>query len=343
MVDKLPRILVVDDESENLKAIERTLRPHFDVHSCESPDEALAILERMDFSVIVSDQRMPKMLGTELLARAARLRPNVTRVILTAFTDASEILDAINRAEIYRYLTKPWDNNDLLQTIKSAADLSRLRSDNQRLLTELSGKEQELRQLNEGLEKLVEQRTQELKAANQRLSELAMTDPLTRLLNRRVFVTKSDEEVERSRRYEHAFSIAMIDVDHFKSFNDMEGHLMGDEALKKIAQIFRAKLRRTDVLARYGGEEFCLLMPETGLRESMEICERLRSSVETEAFQGSKGSAYLTISVGVASFPQDGDTREALLQAADEALYEAKRLGRNRVTSKRSNASFLLP
>lgn len=342
MSETPPRILLVDDEPENLRALERTLKPHFEVHAFQSPEEALAALERIDPHVIVTDQRMPSMLGTELLARVARLRPLVARIILTAFTETSEMLDAINRAEIYRYLTKPWDNGELVNTLKQAAELGRLRRELAEKNSALEQKERELRRMNEGLERLVEQRTLELKAANERLSELAMTDPLTRLPNRRAFVAKFDDEIERSRRYEHPFAVAMIDVDHFKAFNDMEGHLLGDEALKKLAQVFRSKIRRTDVVARYGGEEFCLMMPETGLREGMEICERLRQAVETEAFQGAKGSAYLTVSIGVASFPDDGDARDALLQAADEALYEAKRIGRNRVTAKRSHAPFLL-
>jgi diguanylate cyclase (GGDEF)-like protein len=285
---------------------------------------------------------MPEMKGTDLLARVALTRPLVTRVILTAYTETREILDAINRAEIYRYITKPWDNADLVVTIQQAAEHHRLLKENKLLMAELESKnssltekERELRTLNQSLELKVAERTVELQRANERLNDLAMTDPLTRVLNRRAFFAKFQEEIERSSRYRHPIAVVMIDVDHFKTFNDMEGHLHGDEALRKLAGIFNGNLRKTDVLGRYGGEEFAIVMPETRLANASEICQRLRTAVETASFQGQRGSAYLTISLGIASYPEHGQSPEALMQAADEALYEAKDAGRNRVVVRR--------
>lgn len=123
----------------------------------------------------------------------------------------------------------------------------------------------------------------------------------------------------------------MMDVDHFKTFNDMEGHLCGDEALKKIAQVFMSKLRRTDFLCRYGGEEFLLMMPETPLKTGIDICERLRAAIEAAVFQGQFENAYLTVSIGVSGYPDLGETSESLVKSADQALYQAKEYGRNRV------------
>jgi diguanylate cyclase (GGDEF)-like protein len=333
-----PRILIVDDEPDNLKALERTLRGRFEVVSYRSPAQALAAIESGDFAVVISDQRMPEMKGTDLLARVAASRPLVTRVILTAYTETREILDAINRAEIYRYITKPWDNTELTTTILQAAEHHRLLRENLELVAELerknavlTEKEKELTALAQTLEKKVAERTTELQRANERLNELAMTDPLTRVLNRRAFFAKFQEEIERSNRYRHTIAVVMVDVDHFKTFNDMEGHVHGDEALRKLAGLLNANLRKTDVLGRYGGEEFAIVMPETRIHNANEICQRLRGAVETAAFQGQSGSAFLTISLGIASYPQHGATAEALIQAADEALYEAKHGGRNRV------------
>jgi len=332
------RILVVDDEVENLRAIERTLRSRFEVTGCESPQTALDKIKSEDFAVVISDQRMPGMIGTEFLAKVAHERPLVTRIILTAYTETKELLDAINRAEIYRYITKPWDNDELLLSVQQAVDHFHLRTKNLTLIQELEeknrrleDKERELTALNRSLETLVEQRTSELRQANERLNELAMTDPLTKVMNRRAFFLKFNEELERSKRYRHPITVAMIDVDHFKPFNDMEGHLCGDEALRKIAALFTSNLRKTDALCRYGGEEFLVMMPETKLEAGSDICERLRRSVEDNQFQGQFTSAYLTVSIGIAGYPKHGEVALDLVKAADQALYQAKEYGRNRI------------
>jgi diguanylate cyclase (GGDEF)-like protein len=319
-----PRILAVDDEPDNLKALERTLRSRFRVVAVSDPAAALEALQKEDFAVVVSDQNMPGMLGTELLARAAKIRPHSTRILLTAFTETRILLDAINRAEIYRYLTKPWENEELLAVVAQGAERHHLLHENHRLFGEL-------KKLNEDLEKTVAERTSELRDANERLAKLAMTDPLTKILNRRAFFARFTEEVERSRRYSHGMVVAMVDVDRFKEFNDMEGHLRGDEALKRIAATFANNLRKTDILGRYGGEEFIVVMPETSLPNAVEICERLRAAIEDTEFQGKDEPAYLTVSIGIAAYPDQGTTSEALTEAADQALYQAKNGGRNRV------------
>jgi len=343
------RILLVDDEPENLRALERTLRQRFELVSTDNPNEALTLAQTQEFAAVISDQRMPGMMGTDLLARIAKEKPNTTRIILTAFTDTKEILDAINRAEIYRYITKPWDNQELVNVLMQATERYRLLTQNQSLVSELETKnrrleekEKELTQLNQSLETVVEKRTAELRQVNERLNELAMTDPLTRVLNRRAFFQRFGDEIERSRRYKHDIAVVMIDVDHFKKFNDMEGHVYGDQALKKISQLFTSNLRKTDVLARYGGEEFVLMLPETPGAGAMDKCERLRVAIETTTFTGKTAEAFLTVSMGVSTFPSDGSTTEELVKAADQALYEAKEAGRNRVVQYGSQESFFV-
>lgn len=349
MSESLARILLVDDESENVKALERTLRKQFQVVTCTDPNEALRRVTAEEFAVIVSDQRMPGMLGTDLLAKVAKEKPLLTRVILTAFTETKEILDAINRAEIYRYITKPWDNNEITAIIQQAVNHHQLLKQNTQLISELGEKnrrleekEKELMMLNQSLELVVEQRTAELRQVNEKLNELAMTDPLTKVMNRRAFFQRFSDEIDRSRRYRHSAIVVMVDVDHFKAFNDMEGHVYGDQALKKIAQILTSNLRKTDVLARYGGEEFVLLLPETPPEGGLEKCERLRQAIETTTFQGQKEEAFLTVSIGAACFPKDGSSAEDLVKAADQALYQAKEYGRNRVVRYGSNESFFV-
>lgn len=335
MNNSIPKILIVDDEVENLQALERVMRGVFDVVSTPSPEQALEEITKNNFQVVVSDLRMPGMLGTELLAKIAKKNPLVSRVILTGHTETKDILDAINRAEIYRYVTKPWENQELLVVLQQAVKHHLLLVENKKLIEQLV-------QLNETLEHRVEERTSELKQANEKLSELAMTDALTKVFSRRAIFSRFAEEIDRAIRYHRPLVVAMIDVDHFKKFNDTEGHVLGDEALKKIAQNLSANLRKSDAVGRYGGEEFMLVLPETKVQSAKEIAERLRSGIEKMSFQGKKEEAFLTISIGLAAFPDFGKSSEELVQAADHSLFVAKQRGRNQIVCEKPHGSFFI-
>lgn len=173
------------------------------------------------------------------------------------------------------------------------------------------------------------------KADNARLEELARTDPLTGLVNRRVLVERVQTEVERARRYESSVTVLMIDLDHFKTINDEHGHLAGDEVLCQVAELLTSAVRAVDMVARYGGEEFVILLPETASVGAATFAERVREKIETQPFVTSAGTAIeITTSIGIASFPGPRiDTVEDLMARADEALYRAKADGRNRVRS----------
>jgi len=173
----------------------------------------------------------------------------------------------------------------------------------------------------------------EMRALQRRFAELALTDPLTELPNRRRFEEILRVELERVVRYGGKCSLAMIDVDYFKRYNDSLGHLAGDIALKELAAIMRRQLRSSDVLARYGGEEFGLIMVNTSKDVAYQTIERLRQAVEMYPFRGAHvlPGRRLTISAGVASAPADGSSYEELVQMADGALYAAKQYGRNLV------------
>ena len=165
-----------------------------------------------------------------------------------------------------------------------------------------------------------------------RTQRLASTDGLTDLYNHRTFQQRLAHDVERANRYGRPLSLLMIDVDRFKLYNDMYGHPQGDRVLRDIAQLLREGSRTSDIVARYGGEEFALILPETDGASAQKIGNRLRERVQHYPFAGEERlpGGHLTISVGVATHTP-ACTREALLQAADAALYTAKRTGRNRV------------
>ena len=165
----------------------------------------------------------------------------------------------------------------------------------------------------------------------------AITDALTGLYNHRHFHERLDEEIARSLRSGRPFSLIMLDLDFFKLYNDTYGHLAGDQILKQVAQCIRSSIRGMDVAFRYGGEEFVVLLPETEAEQAREVAERIRKRIESE--MKARGSR-LTVSLGVASWPDSGVTKESLIQAADAALYEAKRTGKNRTCLFSQEKSF---
>jgi diguanylate cyclase (GGDEF)-like protein len=175
------------------------------------------------------------------------------------------------------------------------------------------------------------ERTSLLERVSQ-LQELSVTDPLTGLYNRRFLEIRLEEERNRSQRQGKPFSVVLADLDNFKIYNDVCGHLAGDKALRKAATAMRRTAREMDVVVRYGGEEFCLILPGTSKKESLFVAERLRQIIEAESFPGETNLPLgrLTISLGVATYPEDGTTMHDLLDAADHALYRAKEQGRNR-------------
>jgi diguanylate cyclase (GGDEF)-like protein len=169
------------------------------------------------------------------------------------------------------------------------------------------------------------------------LENLATTDSLTRLHNRRHFLERAEAEFERSRRYQRPLSIFLLDADHFKEINDTYGHDIGDQALRILATICRQNLRQLDVIGRYGGEEFVAFLPETSMAKAMEVAERLRVGVEGIDLEVPGGNVRLTVSIGVATATAQTDSIAALINEADRALYEAKRAGRNKVVLSRSD------
>jgi diguanylate cyclase (GGDEF)-like protein len=173
----------------------------------------------------------------------------------------------------------------------------------------------------------------ELQRDRGKLTELSITDDLTRLKNFRHFASRLEEEVQRAERYGHHLSLILFDIDHFKHYNDTHGHPAGNEVLRVIGRLLRDSARQTDIIARYGGEEFVIVLPETTKGDALMLAEKICRLIEAHRFPGEERQpgGSLTVSGGVAAVPSDLAHSPLLLDAADRALYAAKEAGRNRV------------
>lgn len=171
------------------------------------------------------------------------------------------------------------------------------------------------------------------------LRQMAATDPLTSLANRREITNTGLTEVERARRYGSIFSLALVDIDHFKSINDTHGHGVGDTTLVDTASILKSGTRNVDSVGRIGGEEFVIIMPETMPDGALDAAEKIRRRIEAHTYDAGNSNIRATASFGVVTY-RPGDTLETMMKRADERLYDAKRQGRNRVCSDIMNSGL---
>ena len=209
------------------------------------------------------------------------------------------------------------------------------------LATQLNNMAGQIQQYTDSLEQEVNSRTAELGEANQKLllanrqlERMASTDALTGLFNRRHFMQQLQFEIRRGQRNPHHFALIMMDVDHFKNFNDTNGHSAGDELLQRLAALLEINLRSTDLVARYGGEEFIILLLDTGREEGYRTACKLRQVVAAQPFphEEKQPGGVLSVSVGVSFYPDDSKDARDLIEKADQALYYSKAAGRDRVS-----------
>ncbi len=321
------RILVADDEDTLRSVISQVLESDgHEITGAASGEEALEIFRREPFPLVLTDIVMRRMTGLDLLAEIKLISPGAMVIVMTSHASLESATTAL-RAGAYDYLTKPFDDlDDISNVVNRAIEKIQLTDTNDKLLRDLKAK------------------TAELERLNSALSEMANKDGLTGLFNHRCFRELLEREISRQKRHGRVLSIVMIDIDHFKRFNDSFGHLAGDAALRRVSSILQSGCRASSIPARYGGEEFAILLPETGKEGAVVLAERLRKTVEGTGFRGSgpEDGETLTLSCGVATFGEDGANATTLLQAADMALYQAKARGRN-VTCTASGAPSPAP
>jgi len=309
------RILIVDDSHAVRVALREALvdLPAVDeiVEAVDGID-ALALLSRTAVDLIITDITMPRLDGFKFLS-AVRNNPRFRDVMVIMLSALGESVDKVRGLTLGAndYVTKPFERAELLARVTVMLKMKELQEELQRKATALE-------------------------RANQELERLANQDGLTGLPNRRSFFSRLEIEFHRSRRFGKSLALLMLDIDHFKNFNDSYGHQVGDEALRAVGAALAGGIRGYDCAGRYGGEEFICFLPETVPADALLVAERIRQRVSAarvivDTGNGVSGEVGMTISIGIATWPDcHAERLEDLVTAADRALYQAKSEGRNR-------------
>jgi two-component system cell cycle response regulator len=304
-----PRILIVDDHEDNVELLRARLESWgYRTDAARDGEQALAAVRAAPPDLILLDVMMPKVDGHEVARRvkADPALPFIPIIMQTALDSTEHKVEGLESGAD-DYITKPIEFPELQARVRSMLRIKSLQEERERLLGELS-------------------------EMNQRLLRMSHTDALTGLDNRRHLEERLVEMFEHSTRLREPMSCVLCDLDKFKSVNDTYGHQAGDAVLKQLAEILRREAREIDRVGRYGGEEFMLLLPGTVLDAAVTFAERVRRAVEAHTFSFQGGSLQRTASFGVAGWPHPRvEHCEALVKAADDALYVAKETGRNRV------------
>jgi two-component system cell cycle response regulator len=298
------RILIIEDRPESVAWFANALQPGHEVASVDTFEEALVRVRGGDYDLIVVSLGMRGFDGLRLCSQLRSLPEGRNVPILVVVTDGDRRkLNQALEMGVNDYLTRPVDKNELVARVRT---------------------------------QLRKKRYQERLRHNVQLSlEMAITDQLTGLYNRRYMARHLDNLVVSAERSTKPLAFLIMDIDYFREVNNNNGHDIGDEVLREFAGRVSANIRGIDLACRYGGEEFVVVMPDTEVSLAYSIAERLRKSIETTpiAISRAPGKLSITISIGIASTTGPGDTADALLHRADQALYSAKRTGRNRVVT----------
>lgn len=296
------KVLVADDSAVYRKLVEQAFdEKQYSVLFAKSGREAMDIFARERPSLVITDRMMPDFSGIELCQNIRQhFQETYTYIIiLTGMTEKSEVVKGL-AAGADDYLTKPFDREELLARA--------------------------------GVGRRVVELHRQIEAKNRLLEQLALTDALTNLPNRRAIEDWATRQLSGAARYGFSIWVVVADLDHFKNINDSYGHEAGDTVLKRVAEILKSNSRKSDICGRVGGEEFLLTLSHTTAKNAELVIERVRAELEATRFSFDGNNLTVTASFGVAGFDgKQAPDLSQLISQADAALYAAKRLGRNRI------------
>ncbi len=303
-------ILVVDDVPVNIQLLTTYLTSEgYDIISAKDGVEAIELVQRHFPDLILLDVMMPKMNGFEVcqVIKSDKDTMFIPVIMVTALNELEDKIKGMN-AGADDFISKPFNKLELMVRVRSLL---------------------RIKLLNDALNEKV----QELQKAKEELRQLAITDGLTGLYNYRYFKDHLSQELHRAKRHKLGVSVVMMDIDHFKHYNDTNGHPAGDAVLKQISKLLKDNIRNIDLAARYGGEEFVLVLPESNKAAAKIVAEKIRRLVEEHKFEFEENqpNRKITISAGVATYPDDGQDFDSLVNSADQRLYRAKQSGRNAI------------
>jgi diguanylate cyclase (GGDEF)-like protein len=300
------KLLIVEDDPDQRELTREVLEDHFGRATVTAVGDRASALQQdlAAFDVILTDYNLPDGTGMQLLEEV-RHRCLTPVIMVTSENVGHVAIEAVRKGAI-DYVVKGVDFSSIPLVVEKNLTFAKIMRENEAL-------------------------RQELEEKNAKLEELAATDPLTGLYNRRHFGRVLEQLVAESTRYEADLACVMIDLDGYKPINDTYGHAIGDQLLVEVGKVISSHMRRMDVAARYGGDEFVLLLPRAGAADAAAVIERVREQYRTASAAILKRKDGVTMSVGIASLLSSrATTPEQLLVHADAALYQAKEAGRNR-------------
>jgi len=310
------RILIVDDDRDSVDLLSQWLAMGgYEITTAASGQEALRRIPTDRPDLVLLDLLIPPPDGLQVMRAIKRDRvlSTIPVVVMTVKRDVKSKVECLkNGAD--DYLVKPFHFDELDAVLRSSLK-------KRYLYTSL------------------ERANQQLRDANDRLLKLTVTDERTNLLNDRYLKRRLAEEFKRAQRYGTPLSVTMLDLDHFKQVNDKYGHDCGDLVLRDFGRLLSESARTTDIVGRFGGEEFLVVLPNTGGIRAAIVAERIRKAAEEHIYKFKELLVRITVSAGVASYPANAQVRDEndLLRAADQALYRAKQVSRNRVIVDRAS------
>jgi diguanylate cyclase (GGDEF)-like protein len=315
-------ILLVDDEEDIGSSLARLLRRDaYRVLRAKSAAEGMSLLADNDVGVVISDQRMPGLTGVEFLSQVKELYPHAMRIVLSGYADIDAVMNAINCGAIYKFFTKPWDNETLRAEVLEAFRHHELILEKARLVKENQTANDMLAQVNLEWQAAVAHR-------DRQIERISHYHPLTDLPNRQLFLDRLEQDLAHAQRDNRLVVIMLLNLDRFKQINDTLGHLLGDDVLQCVAERLKTQARAGDTIAHLGGDEFGFVLPGMeSAQSSADFAQKLIDLFVHEPLLVGEHELFVSICAGISLYPLDGVDANMLIQNANAALHHAKKEG----------------